>query len=159
MTIPTIDLRAICAAFALRFVAATIGTPTGVSSGAMRGSEGTQPKSIPQTPYHYLEVLDGEVVANSQWNHTINVDGVFILGKRPGDPERVDADRQRWLPYLLHATVDQLKLGIGAQVGYTLDKAIPTGWEFTEEEIGATKYDAIRVHWQLWITETVSLTP
>jgi hypothetical protein len=48
-------------------------------------------------------------------------------GRRPG---RVETQRQLWLPYLLHATVDQLKIGLGGATGYSVDKAIPTGWEW-----------------------------
>lgn len=157
MTSPTIDFESIMDAFAARFVAATIGTPTGAP--AMRASYAEPPKNVPATPAVVLEVRDGEVVANpGQWKHEMNVDAMFLVAKRPGDTKRVEEIRQKWLPYLLHASVDQLKLGLGGAVGYSVDKAIPTGWEWDEYDVGADTYDAIRVHWTLYVTETVSLT-
>lgn len=158
MTTPALDFSAICTALAARFVAATIGTPTG--AGAMRASYAKPPKNVPATPAHLLEISDGSVVANpGQWKHEMNIDGLLLLAKRPADPERVEAQRQLWLPYLLHASVDQLKLGLGAASGYSVDKAIPTGWEWAEYEVGAVEFDAIRVNWRIYISETVSLTP
>ena len=158
MSTPVIDFSAICTALAARFVAATLGTPTGAS--AMRASYAKPPKNVPATPAHLLEVNDGTVVASpGQWKHEMNIDGVLLLAKRPADPERVDTQRQLWLPYLLHATVDQVKLGLGAASGYSVDKAIATGWEWTEYMVAADEYDAIRVHWRVYVTENVSLTP
>ena len=158
MTSPTVDFAAICTALAARFAAGTIGTPTGAL--AMRASYANTPKNVPATPCHLLEVQDGSVVANpGQWKHEMNVDGILLLAKRPGDPERVETQRKLWLPYLLHATIDALKITLGGASGYSVDKAIPAGWEFTEFEVGADQYDAIRVHWTLYVTETVSLTP
>lgn len=158
MTSPTIDMKNACDKLALRFVAATIGTPSGEP--AMRASFGASPKAIPATPFHFLEVLDGTLIPNpGQWQHTWSIDGVLCLAKKPADPNRVDTSRQRWLPYLLHATEDAMKIGVGAQVGYEVKSALPIGWEFVEEEVGGDKYDAIRVHWQVIVYETVSLLP
>lgn len=158
MTSASIDFGAICTAFAARFVAAAIGTPTGAQ--AMRASFADPPKNVPTVPSHLLEVQDGSVVANpGQWKHELNVDGLLLISKRAGDTAREDRQRKLWLPYLLHATVDQIKLGLGGATNYSVDKAIPTGWEFTEYEVGADKYDAIRVHWTIYVTETVVLTP
>ena len=159
MSSPAVSLKAACDALALRFVAATLGTPTGAQP--MRGSFGQMPKAVNMTPFHYLEVLDGTLVANpGQWKHEWKVDGILCLDKRPGDPVRVDAQRQLWLPYLLHATEDALKITLGAGVGWTVDKAIPdAGWEWDEVEVAGNTYDAIRVHWTIYVTETVSLTP
>ena len=157
MTTPKIDFESIMDALALRFAAAQIGTPTGAV--AMKASYAESPKSVPQTPAHVLEVQDGTVVANSQWNHEINVDGLLLLAKRPADPQRVETQRQLWLPYLLHATVDQMKLGLGGATGYTVDKAIPSGWEWDLFKVADVEFEAIRVHWTIYLTETVSLTP
>lgn len=158
MTTPVIDFSAICNALAARFVAATIGTPTGAV--AMRASYAKVPKSITAAPAHLLEVQNGSIIPNpGEWKHEIHIDGLLLLARRPADPSRVETLRQLWLPYLLHATVDQAKLGIGAQTGYTLDKALPFGWEWTEFEVAGDTYDAIRVDWALFITETVALTP
>lgn len=158
MTSPVIDFESIMDALAARFVAATIGTPTGAT--AMKASYAEPPKSVPQTPAHLLEVQDGEVVASpGQWKHEMRVDGVLLVAKRPGDPQRVETQRQLWLPYLLHATVDQLKLGLGGATNYSVDKAIPTGWEWDEVKVADIEFDAIRVHWTVYVTENVSLTP
>lgn len=158
MSTPVIDFAAICTALAARFVAATLGTPTGAS--AMRASYAKPPKNVPATPAHLLETQDGTVIANpGQWRHEMAIDGVLLLAKRPADPERVEAQRQLWLPYLLHATVDQMRLGLGSQAGWSVDKALPTGWEWTEYDVAGDTYDAIRVHWRIWIAENVSLTP
>lgn len=158
MSSPTVDFGAICTAFAARFLAAAIGTPTGAT--AMKQSYADPPKNVPQTPCHLLEVQDGTVVANpGQWKHEMNIDGLLLISKRVGDTAREDRQRKLWLPYLLHATVDALKITLGGAVGYSVDKAIPVGWEFTEYEVGADKYDAIRVHWTIYVTESVVLTP
>ncbi len=158
MTSPVINFAAICTALAARFVAAAIGTPTGAS--AMRASYAKPPKSVSATPAHLLEVQDGTVVASpGQWKHEMAIDGVLLLAKRPADPERVEEQRQLWLPFLLHATVDQGKLGLGGGTGYAVDKAVPSGWEWTEFEVAGAAYDAIRVHWTVYVTETVAMTP
>lgn len=158
MTAPVIDLVGICNALAARFVAATLGTPSGET--AIRKSYSEPPKAIAALPAHLLEVQDGTVVANNRWDHVINIDGLLLLAKRPGDPARVEASRRKWLPFLLHATVHQWKLGIGAQAGYEVAKAQPDGgWEWTEYEVGGVEYDAIRVRWKVYLYETVSLTP
>jgi hypothetical protein len=70
----------------------------------------------------------------------------------------VEAQRQLWLPYLLHASVDQVKLTLGGATGYSVDKAVPTGWEWAEYNVAGDGYDAIIVHWTVYVTETVSLT-
>ncbi len=158
MTSPVIDFSAICTALAARFLAAAIGTPSGAS--AMRASYAKPPKAVPATPAHLLEMQDGTVIASpGQWKHEMRIDGVFLLAKRPADPERVEAQRHLWLPYLLHACVDQMKLGLGSATGYSVDKAIPTGWEWTEYAVAGDGYDAITVHWTVYVTENVSLTP
>lgn len=158
MTSPAIDFKAITTALAARFVAATIGTPTGAD--AMAASYAQSPKSVPQTPAHLIEVQDGSLIANpGQWKHEMNVDGVLLIAKRPADPQRVETQRQLWLPYLLHATVDQVKLNLGGATNYSVDKAIPTGWEWDEVKVADIEFDAIRVHWTVYVTETVVLTP
>jgi hypothetical protein len=159
VTSPVIDAEAICDALAARFIAATLGTPAGET--AMRKSYSETPKAVPALPAHLLEVQDGELVASpgGVWDHQWRIDGLLLLAKRPGDPARVETSRRKWLPYLLHATVDQLKISKGGQSGYSVDKAIPTAWEFTEFEVGDVEYDAIRVRWVVWIKETVSITP
>ena len=158
MTSPVIDFEAICDALAARFAPGTIGTPTGAS--AMRASYAEPPKGVSALPAHLLEVQDGTVIAASgQWKHEMQVDGLLLLAKRPGDPQRVETQRQLWLPYLLHATVDQFKLGLGGASGYTVDKAIPTGWEWDLYKVADIEYDAIRTHWTVYVTENVSITP
>lgn len=157
MSTPTVNVEAILDALAARFLAAAIGTPTGAQ--AMRASYSETPKNVAATPCHLLEVQDGTVVANpGQWKHEIQVDGLLLLSKRPGDTARVETQRRLWLPYLLHASVDQVKLGLGGASGYSVDKAFPVGWEFTEYLVGADTYDAIRVAWTIWVTENVTLT-
>lgn len=157
MTAPVINLKGICDALALRFVAATIGTPSGAS--AMRGATGQTPKAITAFPYTFIEVQSGSIVANQRWEHHIALDSVTVFSKRTGTTQRPEADRQRWLPYLIHATVDQMKLGLGAQAGYEVKSAFPTGWEWDEIEVAGEELYGIRVHWDIWVYETVSLTP
>lgn len=153
-----IDLKAICDALAARYAPGTMSTPTGAA--AIRSASGRHPKDVVTVPMAYVDVENGDLIANpGQWKHEISLDLVFVLSKRPGDPVRVDEQRQRWLPSLLAATQAQMKLGLGGASGYTVDKAIPAGWEFTEETIGATEYDSIRVHYTVYVTENVTLTP
>ncbi len=158
MSSPTIDFKAICVALAARFTAAAIGTPTGAT--AIRASFAQTPKSVPALPCHLLEVQDGTVIPNpGQWRHEMGIDGLLLLAKRPADPERVETLRQLWLPYLLHATADKFSLGLAGQAGWSVDKAVPTGWEWIEFDVAGVAYDAIRVRWTIHVTETVSLTP
>lgn len=153
-----IDLKGICDALAARFAPGTIATPTGAV--AMRASYAQIPKNVPTVPCVVIDVQDGTLIANpGQWRHEIAIDVVFLLAKRPGDPARVDEQRQRWLGTLLAATEAQLKIGLAAATGYSVDKAIPIGWEFTEFPVGADSYDAIRIHFTVYATENVSLTP
>jgi len=157
MSSPVIDLKGICDALAARFVSGTIGTPSGAP--AMRGSTGQVPKAITALPYTFLEVQNGSVIANMRWEHTIQIDSVTLFGKRSGTTQRPEADRQRWLPYLLHATVDKVKLGI-APGAYEVAKALPDGgWEWDEVDVGGETYWGVRVHWNVYVYETVSLTP
>lgn len=152
-----IDLKLICDDLALRFVAATIGTPSGAD--AMRGASGQMPKQVAVTPYTYIEPTDGSVVANDRWEHTISLDSVTLFGKRPGDPVRVEKQRQAWLGYLLAATEGKLKLGVTGQTNWELAKAIPTTWKWDEVDVGAETHDAIRVTWLISVYETVNLVP
>lgn len=153
-----IDFKAICDALAARYAAGTIATPTGAS--AMRKSYGQIPKNVAAVPCVIVDVQDGTLTANpGQWKHEMAIDAVFCLSKRPGDTARVDAERQRWLPTLLSATQGQLKLGLGGASGYSVDKALPIGWEFVEFPVGGDEYDAIRVHFTVYVTENVTLTP
>lgn len=153
-----IDLKAIADALAARFAPGTIATPTGAL--AMRATYAQIPKNIATVPCVVLEVQDGTLTANpGQWNHEIRIDAVFVYSKRQADTVREEKQRQLWLGTLLAATEAQMKLGLGSASGYTVDKAIPTGWEFIEYPFGGenTTYDAIRVHFTVYARETVSL--
>ncbi|HUW16019.1 MAG TPA: hypothetical protein VMW94_02980 [Actinomycetes bacterium] len=153
-----IDLEAICDALALRFEPGTIGTPSG--GPAMREVYSESPRSVPTVPAVLLEVQDGTLVASpGQWKHEISIDVLFLLSKRPADPVRVETNRRKWLPYLLQATVGQMKLGLGGASGYSVDKAIPISWEFTEFDVADVTFDAIRVRYVAYVTESVTLTP
>lgn len=153
-----IDFKAICDNLAARFAPNTISTPTGAA--AMRASYAQQPKNIAAVPCVILEVQDGNLTANpGQWKHEMNIDVLFLLSKRPGDPARVEAQRQLWLPYLLAATEAQMKLNLGSASGYTVDKAIPSTWEWIEYGVGQDTYDGIRVRYTVYVTENVSLVP
>jgi hypothetical protein len=153
-----IDFKACCNALAARFAPGTISTPSGAV--AMRHAYGQMPKNVAAVPCVLVEPINGTIQANpGQWSHEMDVDVLFLLSKRPGDPARVELQRQIWLPTLLAATEGQLKLGIGVQTGWELAKAIPIGWEWTEYPIGAENYDAIRIHYRLFVFETVSLVP
>lgn len=158
MTAPVIDFKGICTALGARFAAATLGTPTGAP--AIRAVYPQSLKAAPALPCIILEPQDGSVVANpGQWKHEMQIDVLLVLAKRPADPDRVETWRQLYLPYLLHATVDQLKLGLGGASGYTVDKAIPATWEYDLFRVGDMEFDAIRVPYTVYVTENVTLTP
>lgn len=158
MSSPTIAFSAICTALGNRFAAATLGTPSGAP--AIRNVYPQSAKAIAALPAVILEVQDGEVVGNpGQWKHEMNVDVLLLLAKRPADPDRVEMYRQLYLPYLLHATVDQLKIGKGGESGYSVDKALPMTWEWDLYSVADVQYEAIRVAYKVYITETVSLLP
>src|SRR5512139_846719 len=126
-----IDLEDICDGLAARFAAATIGTPSGAP--AMRYVYAETPNNVAATPAVILEVDNGTVVANpGQWRHEITVNVWFLLGRQQGDTKRVEENRRRWLPYLLAATTGQFKIGLGGESGYSVNKAYPADWEFTE---------------------------
>jgi len=153
-----IDFKAICDALAARFAAGTIATPSGAA--AMRKAYGQIPKNIAVVPSVLVIPQQGTVVANpGQWKHEMDLDVVFLLSKRPGDPARVEAQRQIWLPTLLAATEAKLTLGLAGQSGYSVDKVIPIGWEFAEFPVASDTYDGIVIHYKAFITETVVLTP
>lgn len=157
MTSPVLDFKAIVNALGARFTAANMGTPTGAP--AIRAVYPQSAKGTLALPVVILEVQDGEVVANpGQWKHEMHVDVLLLLAKRPADPDRVETYRQLYLPYLLHATVDQLKISLGGASGYSVDKAIPTGWQWDLYRVADVEYEAIRVSWSIHVTETVVLT-
>lgn len=158
MTTPAIDFESAMDAFAARFLPATIGTPTGAD--AMRYSYAEPPNGIPATPSHVLEIQDGEVTPNAgQWMHTIRIDGLLLLSKAPADMPRIETQRQLWLPYLLHATVDQWSLGLGAQSGWGIKSVLPGTWTWDTYAVGGVEYEAIRVHWLMTILENIAATP
>ena len=153
-----IDFKAICDALAACYAPGTIARPTGAV--AMRKSYGQIPKNVPAVPAVIVVPQQGTVTANpGQWKHEMALDAVFILAKRPGDPARVEAQRQIWLPTLLGATQGQLKLGLGSECGYSVDKAIPNGWDFVEFPVGGDTYDGIVIHYTVYVTQTVTLVP
>ena len=153
-----IDLDAICDGLAHRFAAGVIATPTGAA--AMRVAYAKVPKNIAEFPAVVLEVQDGSVVANpGQWKHEANVDVLLVLPKRVGDTARNEKQRQLWLGPMLAATQGAMKIGLGAATGYVVDKALPTGWVWTEYAVGGDEHDAIRVHFTVYVTENVTLVP
>jgi len=120
----------------------------------------TSAKAITALPAVILEPQPSEMVAETgQWRHTWNVDVILLLAKRPGDPERVEAQRQAYVPYLLGATEAAWKLGLGAQSGWELKSAMPTGWEYVEYDVSDTTYDGVRVSYQVIVYESVALVP
>ena len=146
------DIEAICDALAARYTPGTIGTPTGVP--AMRAAYGQMPHSMPNTPAVVVMPQDGDVVAESgSWVLTNNIDVNFYLSKAPGDIERVETYRQKWLQTLLEAVLGSLTLGS------IVKSAFPIGWEFTELPYGGDQYDAIVIHYQVIVREAVTFTP
>ena len=156
-----IDFEGICDALGARFTAAAMGTPTGTPSvPAVRAVYPQSAKAVSALPAVVLEVQNGSLVANpGQWKHEFNVDVLLLLAKRPADPVRVETMRQKYLPYLLNATTGQLKLGLGGATGYSVDKALPTSWEWDEYPVSDVLYDAIRVGFTVYVTESVTLVP
>ena len=158
MSLPGTAFVTAVAALADRFQPATLGTPSGCP--AVRAVYPVSAKAISNLPAVLFEVQDGTLVANpGQWKHEWNVDVLLLLAKRPADPDRVETYRQGYLPYLLAATTAKLKLGLGSEFGWSVDKAIPTGWEWTEFRVSDIDYDAIRVPYTIYVTESVTLTP
>lgn len=155
MSLPGTAFVTAVAALADRFQAATLGTPANCP--AVRAVYPTSAKAIANLPAVIFEVQDGEVVANpGDWKHQWNVDVLLLLAKRPADPDRVETYRQGYLPYLLAATRKHLKLGLGSESGWSVDKAIPVDWEWTEYRVADIEYDAIRVPHTIYVSETVT---
>ena len=126
----------------------------------MRYSYAEPPNGIPATPAHVLEVQDGTITPNAgQWMHTINIDGLLLISQAQADMPRIETQRQLWLPYLLHATVDQWSLGLGAQSGWSVKSVLPAGWTWDTYDVAKVEYEAIRVHWVMTILENVAATP
>lgn len=147
------NLHTIRTNLAAKYAPGTIATPSGAS--AMRFAYGQTPKSIPATPCVYIEATDGEVVMGAQeWTVTNHLIVNFLLAKKPGDPERVDAQRDRWLETLLKATFLDVDLGLAGSV----KSAYPASYEYTEIDFGADVYDGIRVFVDVTVREAVTLT-
>lgn len=149
-----IDFEDICDGIAAAY--ANPGTPT--SEVPIRASYGQAPNSIPALPCCVVMPQDGEVTYESS-NRTgeHNIDLNFYLSKSPGDLVRVETSRQRWLPYLLDALHSAVQVGQGGSGG--VQKALPTGYEFTELPYAGEQYDAIVIHLRVWTSETVVLVP
>lgn len=87
------NLATICTNLAARYAPGTLSTPTGAV--AIRNSYATSQAAIPATPAVFIEVDDGEVIAGSgTWDVTHHLVVNFLLDKAPGDPSRVDYQRQ-----------------------------------------------------------------
>jgi len=147
-----VNIEAICDAIAGRYAPGTIGTP--VAASPMRAAYGQAPHSMPNTPAVVVMPQDGTIVMESgAWALTNNIDVNFYLSKAPGDIERVETLRQKWLETLLEAVLGTMTLSGLAK------SAFPVGWEFTELPYGGDSYDAIVVHYQVMVREPQTLTP
>lgn len=145
------NLLTICTNLAARFQPGTISTPT--DAPAMRFAFAQTPASIPATPAVYIEVDDGDIVMESgAWAVTNHLVVNFLLSKAPGDPERVEKNRQRWLPTLLTATHAALTLSSAVK------SAFAVRYEFTQIDFGGDLYDGIRVFVDAIVREPVTLT-
>lgn len=146
------NLYTICTNLAAKYAAGTITTPSGAP--AMRFSYAQTPASIPATPAVYIEVDDGEVVMGAgEWTVTHHIIVNFLLSKAPGDPERVEANRQRWLATLLAATHADADLSLSG----TVKSAYSVRYEFTIIDFAADSYDGIRVFLDVIVREPVTL--
>jgi len=146
-----VNLFTIRTNLAAKFAPGTISTPSGAS--AMRFAFADTPKSIPATPAVYVEGVDGEIVFGSgEWTVTNHLIVNFLLAKKPGDPERVDAQRDRWLTTLLQAAFSDIDLGA------TVKSALPVRWEYAEIDMGADLYDGIRIFVDAIVREPVTLS-
>lgn len=135
-------MKAICDGIATRYSSMT--PPSGET---LRAAYGQYPKSMPNTPAIVVQPVTGEgVVESSMWVWTHSIDLGLYLSKRPGDPSRVEVQRQKWLGPLL-ARLDAIDpLGL---VSSGVKSALPIGYEWTELLYGADQYDAILVHLQI----------
>jgi hypothetical protein len=147
------NLHTICTNLAAKYAPGTITTPT--SAPAMRFAYAQTPASIPATPAVYIEVDDGEVVMGAgTWDVTHHLVVNFLLSKAPGDPERVEANRQRWLATLLAATHADADLTLPGVV----KSAFSARYEFVQIDFGADLYDGIRVFVDVIVREPVTLS-
>lgn len=148
------DFKAICNGIAARYQAGTITTPAGAV--AMKKAYGQMPASMPNVPAVVVIPQDGDVVIGSgTWDVTHHIDVNFYLSKAPGDPERVEAQRQTWLPTLLQAPLGAMQLGLAG----TVKSAFPVSYEWAELPYGADLYDGITIRLDVIVRENVTLTP
>ena len=148
-------LKDICDAIAALYAPGTISTPSGAT--AIRNSYGQAPHSMPNTPAVVVMPQSGEaVIGSGTWDVTHQIDVQFFLSKAPGDVERVETQRQLWIPVLLSATLGQLQLGLGSD---NLKSALPTGYEFTTLDYGGDIYDGIVIRLEVIVRDPVTLTP
>lgn len=139
------SLESICNALAMHYAGTAIGTPTGAS--AMRATYAQWPNNIPSTPCAIIAPMRGEFVDASdhtQIKHEIDV--LFYVSKRQGDLPRSETERQKWLPYLLMATLSATHLGLASTGGVEYKSTLPSGYEFTTLNYGGDEYDGIVVH-------------
>lgn len=148
------DLEDICDAIATRYSPGTIGTPG--SAMPMRAAYGQAPNALPSTPAVVVLPKSGTLIYGAgQRKSEHEIDVLFYHSRQQGDVPRTETERQRWLPVLLNALHGQVKLGLAG----TVDKALPTDYEFVELPYGGDAYDGIRINVRVWVTDAVTLTP
>jgi len=146
------DMMAICNGLAARYAPGTIATPSG--SEPMRSSVGQAENSVPATPAFVVMPQTGEIVLEAgAWTQTHQIDGIFLLSKAPGDIARIELQRQLWLPTLLTATLSGYTLSLAG----TVKSALPIGYEFQVYPYNGTDYEAIVIHFEVIVRETVSM--
>ena len=94
------------------------------------------------------------IYESGSWQVTHSIDVLFYLSKAPGDVERVETQRQKWLPLLLGALNGKLTVGLAY-----VKSVMPVSYEFTELPYGGDSYDGIRITVSAIVRETVTLAP
>lgn len=145
------DMKAICDGLATRYAAMT--PPSGET---LRAAYGQEPKSMPDTPAIVFFPQDGDMtLGTGQWEGEHRIDLCLYLSKRPGDPSRVETQRQKWLGPLLSRLDGQMAIGLAP----TVLKAYPTSYEWTERQYDGAGYDGILVHLVVNTRENATFAP
>lgn len=147
----TFNLYGACNQMAVLLAAVT--PPTGY---VLRKAYPQAPNNTPMAPCAVVFPMSGDMTLSpGTYTGEHKIDVWFLIAESKGDFPRIETERQKWLPVLLHAFDGQMALGLAPEVL----KVYPIGWEFDVLTYGGVEYDGIKIHYELDTRETVSLVP
>lgn len=154
----SLDLYAVGTAIAGKFddVAAPSGTQGGT---AIRGAS-VGVNSAPVTPYIVVELPEGEVGFEAQYDRraTHDFSVFFLYSKASGDVPRDSAVMLKWIGPLLDALESGNTLGLGSESGWNVKKTRVLSYEPGNYDVGGQPYHSWRIVVRVWTWDDLAVS-